>query len=215
MTHFNHRALPIRPVLDDGFIIFARFHSDNIRIVSLENPDVHYRAAEEFLFDLKKSFTGYGRNYETAFDNALHQFHCSNPNYKTLYSAMERTFEIRKTIAKLDSWLITYRGKLRVVSDFDGTVLARLEGVSRLNNSGSEYLFLEGSGKTFHDALWDVLEKPIKTNPKVLQAQVIEIEEYKENSHAEAVKQRHQRPVLKVIPAERVKIKIQQRAHLS
>jgi hypothetical protein len=176
------KSLPIRPVLDQGFIVFARAHYNGTRMVSFENPEAHYQVTEQVIFGRGESHIGYGKTIDLAFGQALHSFHQSSPNYKSLYTTKERTYEIKKVIARLDGWLISHRGKLRMVSDFDGTILARLEGLIDPSDSLSEYIVLEASGRTFYGTLLSVLEKPaISSGLHNLKVKTIKIKDVEED----------------------------------
>ncbi len=154
------KSLLIRPVLDQGFIIFVRAHYNGVRMVSFENPEAYYMASESELA-VKKSIVGTGKDVHTALAQALHLFHQASADYKSFFSTQEHTYKKQKAITDLDNWLVSHKGKLRIVSDFDGTVLARLEGLLNPNDSFSEYVVLEASGSTFHGAILSVLEKPV------------------------------------------------------
>jgi hypothetical protein len=175
--NLRNAGLPIHPVLERGFIIFAHAHYAGVYTVSFENPEAYYMDGNSD-FDskkLNKSYIGTGKSIDDALNQALHLFHQADTNYKNLYTVKERTHEIKNVISKLDKWLISHKGKLRAVSDFDGTVLIKLEGLTDPTDNLSPRLTLEGCGRTLYDALFCAFERPATTSIQHMPAKTIEI----------------------------------------
>jgi hypothetical protein len=203
IPNFANVGLPIRPVLDCGFIVFAHAHYANVRTVSFENPEAYYRDGNNDFGDSKiqKSYIGTGKNIDAALNQALHLFHQADSNCKSLYTVKERTHEIKSIIAKLDNWLISHKGKLRAVSDFDGTVLVKLEGLTDPTDNLSPRLTIEGFGRTLYDALFCAFERPATTNIQHMPAKNIEIKT-DADGYKIAKPIVHPRTTIKIYPAK-------------
>jgi hypothetical protein len=142
-------GLPIHPVLESGYIIFAHTHYGDVRTVTFENPE----AGESPEGGNVKAHFGSGQSIDEALKQALQSYHRNSANYRGLYSKNERTYRKRTVTAKLDKWLAAHKGTLRAVSDFDGTVLVTLRGLAKPFDKQLPSLVMHGCGMTFYEAL--------------------------------------------------------------
>jgi len=200
----NTSGLPIHPVLESGYIIFVHAHYGETRTVTFENPE----ACDSPETGNVKSHFGSGQTIDEALKQALQSYHRSSTNYKSLYSKNERTYRKRSVIAKLDKWLVTHKGTLRAVSDFDGTVLVSLRGLTNPQDAKPTNLVIHGCGATFYEALESAFGGSFDTQAYTTPVKRIEIQK-------EIVYKPVEQLVITTSSSQTPNLQIKKRTHLS
>lgn len=158
----NEVKLSIRPVLDQGLIVYADILPDGTRVVTFENPQTSFRQGV-LPETVRCDFFGQGSSIDVALFDALCKFHGikNSGRLAKIYSA--RSSRITIMLSDLDAWLLEHDGRLRALSDFDGEIFLRLEGCIDIVKSRYQPIALESYGKSFFHALDATLTKA-KTN---------------------------------------------------
>lgn len=208
--NLSNAGLPIHPVLECGYIIFAHANYGNMRIVSFENPMVCDQSILE-AETINKSHFGSGETLEIALNQALHSYHKNHSaDYKNMYNTKERSYQIISILKKLDQWLVERQGKLRAFSDFDGSILVQLTGLTDVQDKNSPTVTLHGCGNNFYNALFSAFAGS-----------------FDHQNYATPVKQIELKTIVDEKPVEKIlvltkktinitpKLKIQKRSHLT
>ena len=158
--------LLLKPVFNQGLIVLANAHSSGIRVVTFEDPTIklHWQHAESQINRAGSIYVGKGEKIQVALEGALKSFHGSNVNTSGTLTFERLPVYVTKMIASLDDWLVSHKGSLRAVRDFDGSIIVRLEGMLHTAGEAPKLVVIEKYGTTFYRALASVLSEAI--NPR-------------------------------------------------
>lgn len=151
----EHLCLPLAPVLGNGLIIFAQVHTNGERIISFEDPICSFSLQPSLSANERKRllYAGRGESIDHALACVLHDYHTKDSEFRKTYRNRQRPIQIAELMNRLDRWLVKHGGQLRAVSDFDGFIAVRLEGLIDPGDIFSYSIIAEATGKTFYHAL--------------------------------------------------------------
>lgn len=166
-TTLPSTSLSIKPVFENGLIMFARAYSDGRRTVSFEDASLTYHS-NELADRIGKTHFGKGETISEALHMALVSFHGRKTGRRQVRVIDTRSTDIKRVMRYLDNWLREHDGLLHAVADEDD-ILVKLEGTSSHHTGGQQHFMVEGSGKTFYSALIRALteHQAMATNMRV------------------------------------------------
>jgi hypothetical protein len=150
------------PVLEKGYVVYARATTHGLHIVTIEDPVAIYSQTDSQASKRAEQIAvGKSFNIEHAFKLALAAFNnglSHDEMYKRDIKKPKFLGTAKKPLSILDNWVLSHHFSMRILHDFDGSTICIVEGwkdpLTRL-----EQITLQGVGHSLRSALNDAFSE--------------------------------------------------------